>query len=885
MSDRLAPGRTSHSSTQRLLWLAGVKVLALLGVVVNHIAESFWFSSGVGSLSWLSTPDGSLQTLSERLQAAWPAHSGLADKLMWLLAWVGNEGPGVFLLLSGLGLTLAATGGARGAPFSSAAFFQRRLLRLYPLYLVSVLLFVPVWILAAPSLDWSLAGLPGLAMLSGVRASPALFSLLNPSWWFFWTLLQLYLIFPVLLFAVRRFGYLPVFMAAIVLTWLARAVVLAWASYEVFWPWMTGLFAATRLAEFVAGMAIAHWMASDPKGWRTLHAWRGGLCSTLLFMAAAAISFTMPGAVVGQLPLTLGLTGVLLFSWQLAVARFPATTRVAALESSSYGIYLLHQPLLIILARLSGQATWGVLAAVATIMALPWVVSLIERLIAMLSARGTTRPWPRIVRVMLTVGAVAVLFVVPVIEPYLSGRPRGLLTWLLAVFVVLACWWEWQHPDRGRGHLVRLAAMVCAALTLWVFPDKGAGVATLIALTTLLFAWFAWRMTGRRVGIGSFTSVTGLLLAAMLLENTAIDGKPSHESHVWGELPVLTTHPSRGYALKPSVDTVLNYHYEYRVQTNSDGFQGRPVTARTPSGQPALRIALLGDAFTMPEAIDSAYSYASLLDNQLNRCITQRDVQVFNLGVTGYSPTEKLVLANEVLPILQPDLVIDQIFPAELDWMQMDRLARWQDIGLAPNPAITYREAWQSLSVYDRLMRWAGDLAEVYGGLPARWRYETALIGYFRQDNREQGGLASGSALSGYWTAMRKQGSAAGYRFMALYTPLALEVMSPGQLDYMPSNLSHPLIGTLDHDQPFQVMERAAKRAGIRLLDPRVTLRGAALAGLQVYSPRYWHWERDGHRVAADFLVNALVDAELVPASCRRQPAAFEQAGSQDLAR
>jgi hypothetical protein len=159
-------------------------------------------------------------------------------------------------------------------------------------------------------------------------------------------------------------------------------------------------------------------------------------------------------------------------------------------------------------------------------------------------------------------------------------------------------------------------------------------------------------------------------------------------------------------------------------------------------------------------------------------------------------------------------------------------------------------------------------VAQAYGRLPAKWRYETALTGYFRQDNLHSGPLSNAPELADYWRQMKRRASAGEFRLLALYAPLALEVMQPSQLNYMPVHLNHRLIGPLNSEQPFQVMEGAARAADVPILDPRKILRIAAGHGQQVYSAKYWHWTKAGHRTVAAFVLTQLADRGLVGSKC-----------------
>src|SRR5512139_2668744 len=134
------------------------------------------------------------------------------------VARLGFHAVGVFLLLSGFGLTFtlvppseqprpgAARHDDRTAPSTGgwAAWYRRRLLRLFPMYWVAHLVYLISPFVARPEpIDYRF-----LLSALGDRVYPidSIFYYANPAWWYFGLLLQLYLIFPVLFHLLQRLG-------------------------------------------------------------------------------------------------------------------------------------------------------------------------------------------------------------------------------------------------------------------------------------------------------------------------------------------------------------------------------------------------------------------------------------------------------------------------------------------------------------------------------------------------------------------------------------------------------------------------------------------------------------------------------------------------------
>lgn len=874
-----SPQSTDSGRLSRFAWIGGVKVLALAGILINHLAEAFWLSAGAGSQNWLALPNPQAMSLLERAQTLWADQTSAPGVLGASLAWLGNEGPGVFILLSGLGLTLGY--GLRHRVDAKAqatvwsAFIQQRAARLFPLYIASVLLFVPVWLVASPGIDWNMSGWVGLSMLTGVRASADVFGLLNPSWWFFWTILQLTLLFPLLLWCANRFGFARLFGLALLLTVAVRLSILQSAGDGNLWPQLTGMFGLSRLAEFAFGMWMASLLAS---GWmvkQRVVSPKGLFASVCFLTAGIGFSLTVFGGAVSQILLTIGFTGVLLNLWQLLAGLPRVSDGLPTLESRSYGIYLFHQPPLIVLAKALGQSWLALGLGVLAVVVVAALITPLQRTLRWVSHafrhHGNKLAW------LFSLNALILLGLLPVGEPHLGdGRARDLLTWGLAVFIVVTIWFNALQARVDRSHEwfgmgLRWVAVAAAAMSLWVFPVGGAGVACLVAIAGgLVYCLCAVMLRGNRRWPGFFTACVLTIVLVAGTEGLVRQYAQPMEAGRWAELPVLKVHETRGYAMKESVRTALRYHYEYQIETNDDGFQGRSLTARAgSSGQAALRIALLGDAFTMPEVVPYERSYAAHLERALSQCVPDRSVEVFNLGVTGYSPTEKIVLANEVLPGLAPDIVVDQIFKTELDWMLMSKAERRAAIGLTVDDESGYRDMWISSQFYQRARRVSSTISESYSGVIAPWRLQTALLGYFRASKQGTDWVSQREkGLADYWANLNEKAARDHYELVAFYTPAAIEVSAPGQLRYLPETLDLPLIGALNLDQPFDLIKRAADTGGVDLIDPRESFRALSLGGTQLYSDAYWHWTEHGHEAAAAVLQQALVERGLLPRTC-----------------
>ncbi|MEP7086642.1 MAG: acyltransferase, partial [Gemmatimonadota bacterium] len=334
----------------RVDWLDPVKALALLAILLNHIVEEF------GPGPWFTNPENSWPSLAVRLHTMVPPGTTLFLRSVRTAGWLGDAAPGVFILASGVGLTLSAL--AKPADTLSArAFYRRRLVRLFPLYLAMHFVVLAGALFVPGNLE-SFAGLRTMLSLTGIRALPGTFFHISPSWWFVWLILQLYVVYPYLFRALRKLGPANFLLAAIVLTMAARGIGLALPRGR--YAWLTGLFFASRLAEFAVGMVLAQMIVS-----RRERANAPASLSTFAIFAMAVpcyalgllASFTLPGALVSNLLVTVGMTGIFWAVWQTLLRPEPHLASSAQwLGRRSYAVFLLHQPPLQWTAAWFGQA-------------------------------------------------------------------------------------------------------------------------------------------------------------------------------------------------------------------------------------------------------------------------------------------------------------------------------------------------------------------------------------------------------------------------------------------------------------------------------------------------------------------------------------------------
>lgn len=381
------------SVPRRLLWLDPLKGLALGWIILNHVVERLYGSP------YFANPSQDWPAWEERWQQLSPlvGHGMPLDfciNAVRLLGWLGDNGVGLMILASGIGLQWSLHARqAAGKKMSSREFYFRRLTRLAPQWwLAHLLLLLP---LALFAIRISILDSEFWASLIGVRITPSQLYYGVPAWWFIGLLIQLYLAFPWLSCLQQRFGEARFLILVVTTSLIVRACGMLgfaeWQGGAYLDAWSRGAIFVTRLPEFALGMSLASRvdLANRAAQLRYLPVW--------LALAALAFlcSFTLLGNTMAPLLGTLGWTGLFFNIWPALSRVHPASALLSWLGRHSYGLFLAHQFFILALLRphhtglVLGIRLFAVgLASVAVCLLLEWL----ERVALALPALLRTQP-------------------------------------------------------------------------------------------------------------------------------------------------------------------------------------------------------------------------------------------------------------------------------------------------------------------------------------------------------------------------------------------------------------------------------------------------------------------------------------------------------------
>jgi peptidoglycan/LPS O-acetylase OafA/YrhL len=296
--------------------------------------------------------------------------------LIYAIVQRGYLAPGAFFILSGLVITYSSAGRDSGAALSKRAFWTARFIRIYPTYLVSLAVALPIFLLQARH--------EPVQLLVGLATVPTLLQawsygtaqLWNGPGWSLSVEAFFYLVFPFIVPYFARWrgrrlllGILASTAIAFVAPYLLIAVGLG---SEGLWNPLV------RLPEFVIGIMLGYLLVRNHAREQRGPMWERG-CAMLAvtgagILLAAWIAFDGRNLGAGQpaifaLPFAALIFG--LAASRHGLARLLSHPAIVLLGEASYALYLLHSPIWDVLQH--AIAKIPVLAGVAQ---QPWFIGL-----------------------------------------------------------------------------------------------------------------------------------------------------------------------------------------------------------------------------------------------------------------------------------------------------------------------------------------------------------------------------------------------------------------------------------------------------------------------------------------------------------------------------
>ncbi len=830
---------------ERLDWIDSLKAFAIIGILLNHAVESF------RSYPWFSNPSESWLPFAERMSNLFPKDGSIILRLIQFLGWLGDMGPGIFILVSGLTLTISAF----NKPFNKIDFYKKRALRIYPLYITIHLITIVVAVLY---FHWNINPKSAIQSMLGLRFTDSLFWYLNPSWWFIWLIIQFYIVFPLLFNILKKYGPKYFLILTLVITLISRTSgVLGYTFGVDLEKWMTGLFAGTRLFEFTFGMFVGFLIQT--KNFRLTQILNDKIkfsaFSVFIYIVGFIASWTYFGSIFSNFLITIGLSGIFYSAYEL-IFRGSKTMEAPILwiGRNSFSAFLIHQSFM----RYYSSVLTGYSKTVALVViiiasfvagylieklvnkTLPYIITGYSSIVTFIRSKIGT-----ILSIILIAGVSFLSFV------YLLGifgHSKIIFLSYLFLFSYLSFYRLFATPHLKSGIYRYFDIALIISFLVLIFRGTWLSLFGLLILVSYVL-FLMLKKINHRTALLIVISV--LILGFGSIEFYLMKYKPV-ETESWGELPALKIDSETVYSLIPNKLTHLRYNnYNYFVKTNSMGFTSPEINFPNKDLN-ELYIMVVGDAFSMPEGMNYNFSYPAILENKLRAQFPEKKIHVINAGVTGYGPNEEYAQLEKYINTIKPDIVINQLFINEFLEINISRKVRLENIGLIEKnrKEKRLREKLNALGDF----QFTNHLSLFFKNISGNnddFNYNKSLL-YLYEKNSSLYSDSVVTKMNNFLLEMNDLCKKNKSEYIVLGVPGQIEVSEPKYITYFPHTVNLNDTTKFDFDLPLHILHNLCNGNDITYLDSKFILR--KYPEQPVYFEKSWHWNKKGHSVIADYL-------------------------------
>jgi hypothetical protein len=166
----------------------------------------------------------------------------------------------------------------------------------------------------------------------------------------------------------------------------------------------------------------------------------------------------------------------------------------------------------------------------------------------------------------------------------------------------------------------------------------------------MLFFWFLLILEVASRALLSVKSVNRVVRKSVCDVTRRWDWLESHKKGMLIGHPYNKYDPSKGWGMMPNISGMKWFGNEY-ISSNSRGIRGGSEHSYT-KDRGKLRILFLGDSYTFGDEVSDNETYPDYLQQMLP------DVEVINMGMSGYGHDQMLIYLKEEGVKYQPDIVI-----------------------------------------------------------------------------------------------------------------------------------------------------------------------------------------------------------------------------------
>ncbi|MEO0895745.1 MAG: acyltransferase family protein [Bacteroidota bacterium] len=830
----------SNSQQLKFDWVDAVKGMAIIGIMLVHLVELF------------------------------PKPASFPYDVLYFLGKQGDMAPGVFFLLSGFGLALSYLKKEKDH-VDPKEFYQKRLSRLFPLY-ISIFLFFLVLRQFGGFGDSQTMITDGNTFfkLWGLGFTRELFTYINPSWWFIWTLLQFYLLFP---FVYRFFAKhsTPTFLAIFVgISLLFRYLpVLGYIPVEQANIWERGIFVGTRIGEFAIGMSLAKFLfANRNTGISYGMLFPIGIGVYALGLWISSIPFLRP---FYSILYTCGMTAFMYGIWKI-IRSTDLTRKIIGrpliwMGVHSYSIFLFHQVPVMAAEKFFGDDPFmmalvglGILAITVPIsFVIEIIVDFFMKLLNNLR-QSSLATWILLGLSLVTLGAV---FILPFAKMNGMAQQAMYLGVLLLSLLNLVIWINSRERAFVLNWLI-LAGVVSGFMYVFGVPVNQKIFAIGFGIVVSGFVLLSYNLIQKSQRGWLFpASILGLIFGANWLCQTYA---PLQAGEAWSELPAMMTNDSLRFSLIPNKETHLKYEaFDYVIKTNSVGLNSPEITEERPNPN-TLRVLVLGDAIAMPEGFDYEEAFPHMLQMKIQDYFGSiRDVQVINAAVTGYAPAEQALLLPMYMEMYKPDVILYEFFNEYTQNIDYEKgknpkvIKKLQkDVGFFPDgdgPTLYDHIMRSQLSIFVR-KKGGTFLKETVMGKIKPHRYNRIMLKYFTKGDVDIYKPELIANMQRHLTDMKEAAEKGGAELYLVYVPAPVRILPHDKITYFPRDIDLSDSEKYDMNRPNKETKAMCDAIGMKVLD--VTEDIASYEPQPTYFYSAWHLNENGHSAMTQILFDHL---------------------------
>jgi hypothetical protein len=381
-------------------------------------------------------------------------------------------------------------------------------------------------------------------------------------------------------------------------------------------------------------------------------------------------------------------------------------------------------------------------------------------------------------------------------------------------------------------------------------PRILAGLAAALA-ASVVAALLLERLTEAIAGRLKVAAIAGAFgLVAVYGGNALVGAFDPQEVYGWGERPSLAPDAAVGWKLAPSQTTRLRWQsYDYTMKSNALGFPAPEVPASKPAG--VTRIMVTGNAFTSGDGIEPDRVWPRLLERELTA--QHEPAQVLNFGITGHGPNQFAAVIRTYAPVVNPDVIIVEMFTKEYDDVLVDDASLRTSIGFGNPSPVGLRAQLEAAQLATYVRNELND--RVRTALHRPLGTTGAFLSNVPAFDLQRPDLPRARALVAERLAeIQTDAARLNAKLFVVMVPASVQVCDAADLPYYPKGVFENT-ARYDLDLPQRMTREITSQLGITFLD----LRDALKTGSCPYWKTNMHWTDEGQRRASEAIAKLIL--------------------------